>query len=166
MEWNTWMHIMGATGGLILGAVVVLLPKLGKQHRWLGYGYLVSMVAVNLSALTMYRQSGDFGPFHILALISLAGLTVGYGEALRRRPGWLIRHGVWMSWSYVGLIAAGISQVVSSYIWIDSALGVIAVSTVTVIIGGALIFTLVPRAIRNLSGRNRARTRSNASLAR
>jgi uncharacterized membrane protein len=165
MAWNTWIHIIGVTSALILGAVVLFAPKIGKLHRVMGLGYLGSMGAVNFSALTMYRQTGEAGPFHILAAISLFGLSLGYVEVLRKRKGWMERHGVFMSWSYVGLVAAGLSQVLSTYVLMDSVLGIMATSVGTSILGGVLIFTLVPRTVRNLSGRNRAQTRDQAASA-
>lgn len=155
MNFNGWLHIIGATSGLILGMIVLVAPKLGKLHRVLGLGYLASMITVNISALTIYRETGNIGAFHILAVVSLITLALGYNEVARKRKtkGWLERHGIFMSWSYVGLVAAGVSQYVSHYVPVDPTLGNIAASVLLFVIGGILAFTLVPRTVRELSRR-------------
>ena len=60
----------------------------------------------------LYRLTGAFGPFHALALISLAILVRGVVAVLRRRPGWLLTHYYSMAWSYIGLLAAACAAVV------------------------------------------------------
>ena len=154
MEINGWIHVIGVTNGLILGAVVILVPKLTKLHRVLGLGYLVSMVAVNVSALTIFRETGSVGPFHILAVVSLVTLGLGYNEVVRKRKtkGWLERHGIYMAFSYVGLVAAGASQFASNYLPVAPLVGNLGASVLVFVIGGILTMTLVPRTVRGQSG--------------
>ncbi len=151
-----WIHVIGVTNGLILGAVVIFAPKLTKIHRVLGLGYLFSMLAVNVSALTIYRETGSVGPFHILAVIGLLTLGLGYNEVARKRKrsGWLERHGIFMSFSYVGLVAAGASQFASHNLPLDPVLGNVGASMLVFVIGGIPTMTLVPRTIRSLSRRS------------
>ena len=93
-----------------LGTAVVSVRKGTRQHRRLGLCYAAAMLGLNATALSIYRVFGGFGPFHVLALISLATLSAGIWPALRRRPGWLARHARLMSWSYVGLLAAAAAE--------------------------------------------------------
>jgi len=69
------------------------------------------MLAVNGTALMIYELFGHFGPFHWMALASLASVVAGYWPARRRRAGWRARHAYYMTGSYVGLLAALVSEI-------------------------------------------------------
>ena len=106
-------HVFSAIMALVSGAWVLLRPKGTALHRRIGWVYAVSMIALNVSALWIYRLTGTFGPFHFAALLSLATLVVGIANAWRRRPGdrnWLARHYFYMSYSYLGLVAAAVAE--------------------------------------------------------
>lgn len=155
------IHIIFAITALSLGAAMLLQKKGGRRHRNFGYLYSVALLLVNLSALSVYRDSGQPGPFHILALISLATLSAGVLPALLRKPrnAWLNRHAYFMSWSYVGLVAAGVGQMATK---VSDLPGVIAVglpSVVIVLIGGLLIHTQMPKAVLSLTARKVRRDR-------
>ena len=79
----------------------------------MGRGYGAAMLGVNLTALMIYELFGRFGPFHWTALASLATLLVGYWSVRRKRPGWRYRHAYFMTGSYVGLLAAAVSETAS-----------------------------------------------------
>ena len=108
---------MGEVHGLLgvislgAGAWILLRPKGTRVHAWLGRIYVATMAGLNVSALRIYHLTGKFNLFHILALVSLATLLVGF-VAVRRRgsPRWLWRHYQYMCWSYVGLLAATINE--------------------------------------------------------
>jgi uncharacterized membrane protein len=103
-------HLTSAFVALVLGAVVVLERKGTSSHRMMGAGYVLAMVLVNLTALGLYRLTGRFGPFHLLALVSLATVVWGMQAVLRRCEGWLHSHYYSMAWSYVGLLAAACAE--------------------------------------------------------
>lgn len=150
------IHIVLAIASLVLGAVVLLQKKGGKRHRRLGYLYSVALLLVNLSALSVYEESEGPGPFHVLALISLATLIAGFAPAFLRKPrnAWMNLHAYFMSWSYVGLVAAGVAQMATK---VSSLPGVIAVGLPSVLIvvgGGLLIHRQVPQALIALTSRN------------
>jgi uncharacterized membrane protein len=107
-----WLHTGCALAALASGAAVLLRRKGTRWHRRLGWVYAGSMVALNATALLIYRLSGTFGPFHVAALLSLATVAVGVLAAVRRQPAdrWLVRHYYWMTFSYVGLVAAAASE--------------------------------------------------------
>jgi uncharacterized membrane protein len=107
-------HLATSLLAVATGAWVVLRPKGTVSHRRFGWLYSASMIALNGSALWIYRLTGGFGPFHVAAVFSLATLLVGVSAAWRRKPGdrsWLPRHYYFMSWSYVGLLAALVAEV-------------------------------------------------------
>lgn len=141
-----------AIAALTFGAVVACRPKGDRKHRITGYFYASSLLLVNVSALSVYDDLPAMGPFHVLALVSLITLTAGITPAVLRRPvsWWLDLHGYFMSWSYVGLVAAGFAQLVTMSSGLPSWLTVGLPSVSIVIIGGALIHTRVPRILAKL----------------
>lgn len=148
-------HIALAIASLALGAVVLVQKKGGKKHRKLGYLYSVALLSVNLSALLVYEDSGRPGPFHVLSLISLATLNAGFVPAFLRKPrnAWVSLHAYFMSWSYVGLVAAGVAQMVTKLSHLPGAIAVGLPSIVIVLGGGLLIHTCVLQALVALASR-------------
>jgi uncharacterized membrane protein len=158
-----FVHALIGIAALLFGLAVLLAAKGTRQHRKLGYAYVASMLALNVTALMIYDLYGRFGPFHVLALISLATLIAGFVPAYRRRPlhDWVEIHAITLSWSYVGLVAAFFSEIIvripRAPFW-----PAIGVATALTMIGGAvLIHTRVPRIV--LTWRNRP-LRSPAAL--
>lgn len=96
---------------MVVGAVVISRRKGTRSHRRLGWIYAVSMLGLNVTALMIYRLFGGFGPFHVAAIASLATLLGGmYFVIARPTRNWLALHYSFMSWSYVGLLAAAASE--------------------------------------------------------
>ena len=106
-------HGAAAIAALAFGLLVLAERKGTNAHRALGSAFVVAMVATNLTALGIYRLTGHFGPFHLLALISLAMLARGVVAAIRRPPGWLATHYYCMAWSYLGLVSAAAAEVIA-----------------------------------------------------
>jgi len=92
-------HLTSALVALALGAIVVLEHKGTPTHRLIGAGYVLAMLVANGTALYHFRLTGRFGPFHALALVSLATIAQGVLAALRRRDRWLHTHYYCMAWS-------------------------------------------------------------------
>lgn len=107
------VHTTGAMVALLAGAAVLLGRKGTRVHRQLGHLYLWALVLVNGTAFMLTELTGRFGPFHVLAGVSLATLCAGVVPALTRRPkgGWLELHARYMAWSYAGLSAAAAAEV-------------------------------------------------------
>jgi uncharacterized membrane protein len=144
---------------LVLGLAVIAQGKGSAAHRVWGTAYGVSMVLLNASALVIYDFTGRFNAFHAFALMSLATLAAGWVPALLRRPApqCFERHAMFMAWSYVGLVAAFVSEVVTRVPafrirpWFDA---VVAVLTLTVVALGALVIRrTVPAALSRLNSR-------------
>ena len=138
-------HTAFGTLALVFGGAIVALPKGRRLHRALGYAYLASMVLLNATAFRIYQFSGNFGPFHVLAVVSLLTLFVGFLPAkFRWPPGrWKESHLITMSWSYIGLWAAFATEItirlpfvrgVASALW-----GTVIATTVAMLIGGAFL---------------------------
>ncbi len=136
------VHWIAATAALFAAALVILVRKGTRLHRRLGWTYVGALLVVNVSALAVYDMSGRWGPFHWLALFSLATLAAGMWPALRkpdgrRAPGWLGYHAHLMAWSAIGLACAGISQLAVRF-W-PSWAAVITATGLTMLAGWALI---------------------------
>ena len=102
------VHTLAATVAMISGAIVLLRPKGGRIHRLIGYLYASSMILMLGTLFAMYRLTGSFNVLHGGAIFSTLTLFIGLNYAITRRPvgQWFIGHYHWMSWPYVGLIAA------------------------------------------------------------
>ena len=101
------LHVAAAVLSLAVAAIVLARTKGTPAHVRLGRAYVVLLVLVDTFALLTY-QSG-VGPFHLLAVISLATLTAGLVWSPRRR-GSRQTHGILMIWSVTGLVGAGLAQ--------------------------------------------------------
>jgi uncharacterized membrane protein len=141
------VHTAFATIALAAGLAIFTIAKGTNLHRVIGYVYALSMLGLNLTALTIYRLFGGFGPFHVLAVISLTTLVAGFIPAFTKRPKqvWLYRHYEWILWSYVGLVAAAASEVLTRVPFFDRsatgfAFAVLLASTVIIFIGASVIY--------------------------
>jgi uncharacterized membrane protein len=107
-----FIHVVCSILALPLGAVVLLRPKGTRSHIRFGWAYLTTMICVNVSALAVYHLTGRFNVFHLLAILNLAIIGVALLHILyrRRMRKWLWRHYQYMSWSYVGLLAAAVNE--------------------------------------------------------
>ncbi|MDX1584826.1 MAG: DUF2306 domain-containing protein [Thermoanaerobaculia bacterium] len=143
-----WTHIAFAIASLILGAMVFFQRKGGARHRLLGYLYAGALLLVNSSALLVYEESSGLGPFHVLALISLATLSGGFIPAYLRLPKdtWLEAHAYFMSWSYVGLVAAGAAQMATKIAG-PGLLQVVLPTVLIVLVGARMIHRRVPEVL-------------------
>ena len=139
-------HFLTAIVAIVTGAIVVFRAKGTVFHRWCGRVYLVSMLLVNLSALSIYDLWGHFGPFHAAAIFSLVTVLIGALAVWRRRPGngWKMAHAYWMSWSYVGLCAAAVSESATRYLHYDFGWSVAIATALVVLIGAKIINHRVP----------------------
>jgi len=111
------LHLFAAYLALATGPVVFFRRKGTLSHRILGYVFIISMLTLNVSALTRYTLTGSFNFFHFAALFSLATLIPGLVYAWRARmhksPRAWMTHGILMSWAYFGLVMAFIAETVT-----------------------------------------------------
>jgi uncharacterized membrane protein len=104
-------HVAAALSALTFGGLVIAMRKGTPLHRAMGMGYAAAMVALCVTALMIYRTTGHFGPFHFLALASLATIIIGVAAVAR---GKISRHYQMMSYSYLGLLSAAVTQLLIS----------------------------------------------------
>jgi uncharacterized membrane protein len=102
------VHLLSALLAMLTGAIVLLNNKGGQFHKRMGYAYVALMVTVNVTAFMIYHLFGKFGPFHILALVSMTCILGGMIPVFYRRQisSWMHWHYYFMNWSVVGLYAA------------------------------------------------------------
>jgi uncharacterized membrane protein len=134
-------HIGTAISALVFGLCVFFTRKGTRLHKQLGYAYFFNMLGLNISALFIYRLTGEFGPFHASAPASLLTLIAGFIPAFLRLPHgrWLELHYEFMNWSYVGLVAAGVSEAATRLPAAPFWPAVAAGSAIVFIVGGMLI---------------------------
>jgi uncharacterized membrane protein len=119
------IHFAASVASIVVGAAVLRQgPKGGRVHRGLGWAYVVAMLTVNATAFMLYGLFGGFGPFHVSAVISLTGIVAGVLAARSARKARLAQqafrrshrvevHFWWMTFSYVGLVAALASEAIT-----------------------------------------------------
>jgi uncharacterized membrane protein len=141
------VHFAVAIAVLVTGAAVVALRRGTGPHRLIGFVYALSMFSATGAALLIYNLTGEFGPFHVLALISLITLIAGTTPVLLRRPsgGWIDLHAHFLSWSYVGLAAAAAAETLTRLPEAPFRWAVVAASGVVIAIGAWLIPRSAPK---------------------
>ena len=146
------VHATIGMAAILLGLPVLLLRKGTTLHRRVGLLYVVSMVLLNATALSIYDLFGRFGVFHWLAIVSLATVSMGVVHVWFRWPArsWMEQHAHAMSWSYAGLIAAFFAEIGARVPGVGFATGVIVPSIVVMAAAAVLIHAGVPRIIGRL----------------
>jgi uncharacterized membrane protein len=141
------VHTLFGVAALMLGLALLSRRKGTRVHRTIGQGYVLSMLSLNITALMIYDLHGRFGPFHVASVVSLATVGAGFVPVYLRRPrvAWLQLHATLMCWSYVGLLAAFVSEVAVRVPGVGFGVAVVAATVVVVAGGGILIHTRVPR---------------------
>lgn len=109
------LHVSFALTALVCGPLIFFSTKGTRAHRVIGWVYVAAMAILNLTALASYQLTGRFNFFHFAALASLATLAPAtWFAVVARRSGnrsAMITHGILMSWSYFGLVAAFLSEI-------------------------------------------------------
>jgi len=149
-------HLASALLALIAGGLVLLSRKGTRWHRRCGRVYVGAMAVVIATALLIYDLFGGFGPFHVAALVSLVTVTMGMIPARRRAPRgrWIEMHAYWMCGSYVGLLAAAVSETATRYLDLPFGATVIAASLTVCGIGVAAMLVRIPATVRQLTRGN------------
>lgn len=134
-------HLIFAFFALGFGFSTLRKPKGTRLHRKIGWIYTVSMVGLNITALCIFRLFGGFGPFHWMALFSLATVIAAIVPAIRRKPAnnWIETHAQLMCWSYVGLLAATAAEILTRVPGLDFWGAVIFASCGIILFGGIFI---------------------------
>ena len=136
-----WIHTIFGLVALLAGSAVLATRKGTRGHRTLGYLYLTSMLGLNGTALCIYNLFGHFGPFHWLAASSLLTLLAGMVPVFTRRPRgrWLERHAIFLVISYIGLVAAAASEIVTRIPGLEASFGAAVGLTSALVIGVGMV---------------------------
>ena len=139
------IHTVLALVGIVVGSIQLLRPKGGSIHRALGYAFVYAMLIADGTAMLIFQFTGRFNILHAGAIANLVCIILAVVPVLRspRPSNWKNQHYYWMSWSYVGLLAAAATEVVvrTSHLatrqqaWMVTA----ATSVVVTVIGYVLI---------------------------
>ncbi len=143
-HWLGLIHLLIASLAILFGTLVILSRKGTRRHRWVGRIYVIMMVFVNLTALLIYELFGHFGPFHWMALFSLATVFAGYLPALRKTPHWKHQHAYFMAGSYVGLMAAAIAEIAGRVPGWSFGPAVVISSIIVIVIGVRVMQVRIP----------------------
>lgn len=153
-----WVHSSLSITAIASGTAVLLSPKGTRWHRLTGYFYVAAMLGLNISALMIYRLFGFFGPFHWAALFSLATLLAGFIPAWRRKPqgSWILLHANMMAWSFIGLLAAAVSEITTRFLHYPFGATVLLSSCLVFLVGGLMNARKIPEAIAAMKNRSAA----------
>jgi len=101
-------HASAATLALLLGAVVIRMPRKGSPvHRRVGKVWFAAMYFTALSSFGIKELTpGHFSWIHGLSLWTLVSLTIALWAA---RTGRRQQHQAWVIGSYCGLLGAGMA---------------------------------------------------------
>lgn len=111
-SWIGYVHTSAAMAALLFGTFVFPMLKGTRLHKVLGYLYATALLATNVTAFCLYHLTGHFGLFHVAAIVSFVTLLAALIPVITRRPknSWLSLHYKYTCWSYIGLLAAAVSE--------------------------------------------------------
>jgi uncharacterized membrane protein len=113
------VHVVSALVAIAAGAVTFLLPKGGRRHRQVALIYVAAMVVTTsvvafVPATVLPFGDSGYGFFHLFIVVGLVSSLLGlfglYKWRRTRDKAWLRMHQMRFSFSYAGLLMAGVSQ--------------------------------------------------------
>ena len=108
------IHAVLAVAGIVVGLLQLLRSKGGPAHRARGYAFVYAMLVADGAAMLVFQFTGRFNILHIGALVNLLCIILAVVPVLRspRPSNWKYQHYYFISWSYVGLLAAAVTELV------------------------------------------------------
>lgn len=109
-----WIHTILSTVGILVGAEQFIRTRRDRLHRRLGYVYVFAMLIADGAILSVYRFNGHFNVFHVGAIVNVVMIALAIRPMLAtpRPRQWRIKHYMFIAWSYVGLLAAALTELV------------------------------------------------------
>lgn len=147
------VHTILSTVGILVGAGQLIRTRRDRLHRRLGYVYVSVMLIADAAILTVYRFNGRFNVFHVGAIVNIVMIALAIRPMLAdpRPRQWRLKHYLFVSWSYVGLLAAALTELVIRTQPLGGGGATIIVtivaSTLVAATGGALIHRHRPRPV-------------------
>ena len=129
-----WLHMLSAIVAIGFGTAIVLGTKGTRRHVLLGRSYLAAQIVCCGTAFGIYELYGGWGQFHWMATFEVGCIAAGMIPLLARRriTRWKERHAFYMSWSYVGLLAAAAAEVTTRIF--DAPFDAVTWSTVAIVV--------------------------------
>ncbi len=152
-HWLGLVHLLFALAAMLFGAVVIFTRKGTRKHKWMGRSYFAMMLGLNVTALMNYELYGRFGPFHWMALASLATVVAGFAPTWHKAPSWIFPHSYFMAWSYIGLMAAAVAEISSRVPGWSFGPSVIISSVIVIVVGVWIMRKTIPNIISAFSDR-------------
>lgn len=106
-----FIHFIFALLAVLLGTLMLASRKGSKNHKRIGYSYVVVMVIVNATALMIFELYKKWGIFHWSALISLITVAGGFIPMIFKRGNYVALHFSFMFWSVIGLYSAFVAEI-------------------------------------------------------
>jgi uncharacterized membrane protein len=108
------LHAGLAISGIVVGPIRLLRPKAGPTHRARGYAFVYAMLIGDGAAMLVFQFTGRFNILHIGAIVNLVCVVAAIIPVLQspRPSNRKVQHYYFMSWSYVGLLAAAATELV------------------------------------------------------
>lgn len=144
------VHVVAACTAMAVGIAVLSRRKGDGWHVGLGRVYVTGMLVVNVAALLSYEATGRPGPFHVLAVISIVTTLLGWLSLRGRRRGVraVAAHASFMTWSWIGVVTAGLAQLANQQVPQRSPWPVLVVVGVATAIGVVCVPRAVARQLR------------------
>ena len=141
------IHTVLATLCIVVGLIQLVRPKRGPGHRALGYAYVYAMLVADGAIMLVYRFTGQFNIFHAAAILNLVSIVFAIVPVLRspRPANWKLQHYYWISWSYVGLLSAALTEFVVRIVGLATRGQAWMVSAVITIVVTAIGYILIER---------------------
>ncbi|MGA2289483.1 DUF2306 domain-containing protein [Bradyrhizobium sp.] len=141
------IHSALALTSIAVGLIQLRRRKGGAPHRARGYAYVCATLIADGAAMLIYQFTGRFNIFHVGAVVNLVTIAAGMVPLLQipRPPNWMLRHYYCMSWSYVGLLAAALSEFVVRSTYLASREQVWIVTAATTMVVTAIGYVLIER---------------------
>src|SRR4051812_27416005 len=107
-------HTLLASLAIGIGIIQFCRRKGDPVHRALGYLYVYGLLVADGGAMLIYQFTGKLNILHFGAVTNLICIGLGMFAVLARPPNtdWRSMHYHWISWSYVGLLAAAATELI------------------------------------------------------
>jgi uncharacterized membrane protein len=130
MDFISITHVTLAVTATLSGAIVLARRKGDVLHTRLGKLFIACMVLVNITAFALWPKYG-FTFFQPLALWNLVWVLLGYYYATKKpNKNWLINHYYFMSYAYVGVLAAALARIPLSFGFLPNEAAFISIAVV------------------------------------
>jgi hypothetical protein len=136
------LHAVCGTAALVLGFTALTARKRRGRHTRVGEAYVWTMLALLATGVGIGARDPALSPFEIAVFPTAVPLLIGY-LAVKERKAWLGRP--WVAWhiggmggSYIGVVTAGLFQIILRAAPPDTAV-IVATFALPSIVGSWLI---------------------------